>query len=165
SLDGLFRYIRENPHRLAMQRQFPQFFRRIRRLKIGDGEYEAYGNLFLLRNPDKEAVKISRRFSDEEKARKRYGWLNAAAKGTVLVSPFISRDEKGIRAEAEALGAKIILITHESFGERFKPASRDFDLCTSGRLLIISLGEPSGTTLTRELCLQMNTLAQSIAEM
>ncbi|MDE6296013.1 MAG: hypothetical protein K2M03_08115, partial [Muribaculaceae bacterium] len=35
SLDCLFRYIMENPHRLAMQRQFPQFFRRIRRLKIG----------------------------------------------------------------------------------------------------------------------------------
>ncbi|MDE6008280.1 MAG: transposase, partial [Muribaculaceae bacterium] len=26
NLDGLFRYIRENPHRLAMRRQFPHFF-------------------------------------------------------------------------------------------------------------------------------------------
>ena len=34
SLDGLFRYIRENPHRLAMRQQFPQFFQRIRKLKV-----------------------------------------------------------------------------------------------------------------------------------
>ncbi|MBD5355864.1 MAG: hypothetical protein HDR88_02520 [Bacteroides sp.] len=71
SLDGLFRYIRENPHRLAMRQQFPQFFKRIRNLKIGNQEYEAYGNLFLFRNPDKDAVKISRKFSPEEKDKKR----------------------------------------------------------------------------------------------
>ncbi|MDE5773618.1 MAG: hypothetical protein K2H86_04085, partial [Muribaculaceae bacterium] len=164
SLDGLFRYIRENPHRLAMRRQFPQFFRRIRRLKIGDEEYEAYGNLFLFRNPDKEAVKISRRFSDEEKVSKRYVWLNSAANGTVLVSPFISKEEKEIRARAETLGAKIILITHEAFSEHYKPAARDFALCSEGRLLIISLGLPAGTNLSRAHCLQMNEMAGRIVE-
>ena len=66
SLDALYDYIRQNPHRLAMRQQFPQFFQHIRSLKIGEEEFEAYGNLFLFRNPDKEAVKISRSFSKEE---------------------------------------------------------------------------------------------------
>lgn len=164
SLDGLFRYIRENPHRLAMRQQFPQFFQRIRKLRIGEQEYEAYGNLFLFRNPDKEAVKISRKFSEEEKQQKKNKWLSAASKGTILVSPFISPAEKAIRAEAETLGAKIILITHESLPERYKPAAHDFALCTEGRLLIISLGLPAGTDLNRSLCLQMNSLAETIAQ-
>lgn len=149
SLDGLFRYIRENPHRLAMRQQFPQFFRRIRKLRIGEKEFEAYGNLFLLRNPDKEAVKISRKFTFAEKEQKKTAWLSATSKGTILVSPFISPAEKAIRVEAEALGAKIILITHEAFPERYKPSAHDFALCEEGRLLIISLGYPTGTPLSR----------------
>lgn len=164
SLDGLFRYIRENPHRLAMRQQFPQFFQRSRKLTIGRKCYDAYGNLFLFRNPDKEAVKISRRFTPKEVADKRSAWLSSASEGTILVSPFISRAEKEIRTEAESLGGKIILITHEEFGERFKPAAHDFNLCSEGRLLIISLGLPAKTPLTREICNEMNTLASTISD-
>lgn len=165
SLDGLFVYIRENPHRLAMRMQYPQFFQRVRKLKINDAEYEAYGNLFLFRNPDKEPVKISRKHTPEERERNRALWLSHASEGTVLVSPFISPAEKDIRTEAEALGAKIILITHEAFPERFKPASHDFKLCTEGRLLIISMGLPAGVPLSRAHCLQMNALAETIAKL
>lgn len=165
SLNGLFRYIRENPHRLAMRQQFPQFFQRIRQLKIGENGYDAYGNLFLFRNPDKEVVKISRKYTPEEIKQKKTGWLSAASKGTILVSPFISKEEKEVRREAEAMGGKIILITHESFGERFKPAAHDFDLCSEGRLLIISLGHPLKTPLTREICNKMNDIALTISTM
>lgn len=163
SLDALFKYIRFNPHRLAMRLQYPQFFQRIRKLKIGEQEYEAYGNLFHFRNPDKSAVKISRRFTLEEKAQKKNYWLEEAAAGTVLVSPFISKEEKAIRDEAEKLGASIILITHEAFPDRFKPAAHDFALCSSGRLLIISLGKPAGTELSRDICERMNVLAAGCA--
>lgn len=164
SLDGLYQYIHANPHRLAMRRQYPHFFQRIRKLKIGNKEYEAYGNLFLYHNPDKMAVKMSRKFSTEEKGQKAATWLSEASKGTVLVSPFISKEEKAIRDRAEAIGARIILITHEAFPERFKPAAHDFDLCTEGRLLIISFGLPIGTPLTRDICLQMNALAETLAQ-
>ncbi len=163
SLDGLYRYIRENPHRLAMRLQYPQFFQRTRKLRIGNREYEAYGNLFLLRNPDKEAVRVSSKFTTEETEEKKVAWLTAASKGTVLVSPFISKKEKEIRREAEVLGASSILITHETFGERYKPAAHDFNLCCEGKLLIVTLGKPPRTLLTRELCQQMNTLASRIA--
>lgn len=165
SLDTLYDYIRQNPHRLAMRQQFPQFFQHLRSLKIGEVGYAAYGNLFLLRNPDKEAVKISRSFSDKERMEKRAAWVSAAEKGTILVSPFISSAEKDIRSEVEALGAKIILIVFEAFPERYKPAARDFALCAEGRLLIISLGLPIGTVISYTICRRMNELAKDIAGM
>ena len=163
-LDTLFRYIRENPHRLAMRRQYPQFFQRARNIQIGEQHYEAYGNLFLLRNPDKEAVKISRKDLPETVAEKSFRWLNEARRGTILVSPFISTKEKEIRSKAEAIGASIILIVHEVFPERFKPSEHDFALCSAGRLLILSLGLPAKTPLTRDTCLSMNALAEEIME-
>lgn len=165
SLDALYSYIRENPHRLAMRQQYPRFFQHIRSLPIGVEEYAAYGNLFLFRNPDKEAVKISRSFSKKEILEKKSAWLSTSSKGTILVSPFISKAEKDIRTEAEVLGAKIILIVHEVFPDRFKPAAHDFSLYSQGRLLIISLGLPIGVTLTHSICERMNDLAKIIARL
>lgn len=162
SLDGWYRYVRENPHRLAMRMQYPQFFRRTRNLKIDNQEYQAYGNLFLLRNPDKIAVKISSKYSEEENQQKKKLWIEGASKGTVIVSPFISPAEKAVRGEVESLGGKIILITHEAFPERFKPAKHDFSLCSEGRLLIVSLGKPTPATLSRADCMAMNELATKI---
>ena len=146
-----------------MRRQYSQFFRRVRNLKIGNREYQAYGNLFLFRNPDKIAVKISSKYSEEEKLKKRKLWIESASKGSVIVSPFISPAEKAIRGEVESLGGKIILITHEAFPERFKPAKHDFNLCSEGRLLIISIGKPIPASLTRADCLTMNEIAAKIS--
>ena len=163
SLDGWYVYIKLNPHRLAARLQYPQFFQRIHNLKIGDKEYEVYGNPFLFRNPDKYAVKISRNDSLEQKAEKKALWISEASKGSVLVSPFVSKEEKAVRAEAERAGGSIILITYEVFSERFKPSDHNFDLCSQGRLLIISLGLPHKTPLTREICERMNALAETVA--
>ena len=164
SLDGLYTYIRHNPHRLAMRQQYPQFFKRVCKLRICDHDYSAYGNLFLFRNPDKDAVKISRNLKHEEILEKKASWLSSASKGTILVSPFISKAEKNIRTEAESLGARIILIVHEAFTERYAPAAHDFELCSEGRLLIISLGLPIGTEISYAICSDMNKLAKTIAE-
>lgn len=163
SLDDLYVYIRENPHRLAMRQQFPHFFRRIRTLKIDNEEFEAYGNLFLFRNPDKRAVKISRKFTRGECLQLKADCLAAASHGSILISPFIHDFEKKIRAESEAIGANIILIVHEAFPEKYKPHAHDFALCEQGRLLIISLGLPAKTELTRGLCMRMNKLAATLA--
>ena len=163
SLSDWYVYIRENPHRLAMRKQYPQFFSRNRHLKIGAKVYESYGNLFLLRNPDKIAVKMSSRFSKEiiEEKIKNYKFLIET--GTILVSPFIHPLEKAIKSYAEETERNLILIQHQEFGERFKPARHDFILCSEGHLLIISLGYPEGTILSRKICEEMNQLALQIA--
>lgn len=163
NLNELFNYIRANPYRLAVRRAIPDFFRRRDNLTIEGTSYQAYGNMQLLNNPFKDQVIVHRADTYDQYAHNRERWLYTAANGGVLVSPFISKREKEIRVEAEESGARFILITHEAFGERFKPAAHDFDLCAKGRMLIITLGLPSMTSLTRQHCQDMNTLAGRIA--
>lgn len=164
SLDGWFRYIQLNPHRLAMRLQYPVFFQRMRNLKIGDKSYDAYGNLFFISNPDKSAIKISRSFTPQKIEALKNTWLLETQKGVVMVSPFISQKEKEIRKMIEMENGKIILIVHEIFPERFRPSSHNFELCSKGKLLIISLGYPLKTPLSREICNEMNSLANKITE-
>lgn len=158
----VIKYLRSNPYRLAVRRAYPDYFQRVNRIELDGKPYQAYGNLHLLDNPFKEQVVIHRADSHDELARKTERWLYTAANGGVLVSPFISKAEKEVRTEAEAAGARIILITHEAFPERFKPSAHEFALCEQGRLLIISLGLPPKTELTRAHCLSMNSIAKSL---
>lgn len=116
SLDTLYRYLRENPRRLAVRRAHPEFFRRVNELKIGERCYQAYGNFHLLECPFKEQVVVHRADSEQTRQRNRAQWLYTAANGGVLVSPFISRDEKRVRTEAEDAGGRFILITGEPMG-------------------------------------------------
>lgn len=165
-LDVVYRYIRENPYRLAVRRERPDYFRRINNLTIGSYQVQAYGNLQLLDNPFKEQVVVHRTDTPEQCELNRQLWLYNAGNGGVLVSPFISQAEKAIREEAEALNAKIILVTNEQFGERFKPSAHNFELCDTGRLLIVSLalpGAPGRYGISRSECMALNELAAAIA--
>lgn len=166
SLDTIFKYIRSNPYRLAVRRQFPDYFKRINNLIIGNRTYQSYGNQFLIKNPFKEQVVVHHSDSLQEHALHRTRWLHIAANGGVLVSPFISQPEKKIRHEAEALKGNIILITHLPFKEFYKPDRHEFELCTEGRLLIIApVEKPANTHLSRETCINMNKLANEIVSM
>ena len=158
-------YVRNNPHRRAMVMQCPYFFQRVRDLEVDGKKYEAYGNLFLFRNPDKFAVRVRRRFTENETISHQRLALGKVNKGTILISPFVSKAEQRIRDNALAQGAKIILLKHEEFGERYKPAKREFELCSAGRMLIINLGLPKGTPLSYEISTRMNELAASIVNM
>lgn len=162
SLDQFFNYLRQNPYRLAVRFANPEFFTRRNNLIIGGNQYQAYGNMHFIENPFKAQVLVHRSYSPDQLARKKEIWLHTAANGGILVSPFVSRAEKDVRAEAEALGAKFIIITHEAFGDRFKPSAHDFALCSEGRLVLISLGLSKGLPLTRGVCLRMNELAKAV---
>lgn len=87
--------------------------------------------------------------------------MHIASNGGVLISPFIAKKEKEIREKAESKNAKIILVSNESFGERYKPAAHDFHQCESGSLLIIAPATelPEG----RPTWLFLNKLAEDIA--
>lgn len=162
-LDILHRYIRENPRRLAARKAHPEYFTRVNTLRIGEGTYSAYGNFQLLDFPSKEQIVIHRADTSETLRHNRDLWLYTAANRGVLVSPFISQAEKDIRAEAEKVGGRFILITCEPMGERYKPSGSDFALCTEGRLLIISIPSIS-KILTRETCQRMNALASRVSK-
>lgn len=167
-LDTVIKYIKDNPRRLAERRAHPDYFNRVNELMICGRPCHAYGNMQLLRNPFKEQVVVHRADTLLERESNRERWLYTASNGGVLVSPFISAAEKAVRTEAEAAGGRLILLTSERFGELYKPAAHNFDLCTAGRLLIISAApslpavlEP---TISRATCLALNSLAKAIAE-
>lgn len=90
-------------------------------------------------------------------------WRYTAINGGVLVSPFISADERAVRDSADNLGGKLIHITNRPFAGRDKPAGRDFELCEQGRLLILAPLTGISGTLTRAHCLEMNRCAALIA--
>lgn len=161
SLDVLYRYIRENPRRLAVRRLHPEYFRRVNMLTIGGKSYQAYGNMQLLECPFREQVVVHRADSEDARAHNRGRWLYTAANGGVLVSPFISPAEKSVREEADDLGGRFILIVNEPMGERYKPSGRDFELCEAGRMLIVSAGH--GGEISRGICLAMNGIAAELA--
>ncbi len=163
-LDVIYDYLRQNPHRLAARRRFPEYFRKVNNLRICNRCYQAYGNLMLLRNPFIDAVIIHRRYSDAEVKRYCEEWLHTAFNGGVLISAFVGPKEKEVRREAENMGAKIILITDKPFGEREKPAKADFMRCEDGKLLIlVPLDDDFPRDRYRHTCLAMNMRAEEIA--
>ena len=68
------------------------------------------GNRFLLDVPDKMAVIVHRRYTDEEIARLQKEWLACGERGGVLVSAAIAPKEKDILRKALNLGYSIILL-------------------------------------------------------
>ena len=138
-LDDMFRYLKENPYRLAIKKANPDNFRRCDSIKIQGNLYSGYGNLFLLKNPFREAVIVHRKSSDEEKQQQKERWLHHSYGGGVLVSPFISKAEKDVRTEVEKFGGRVIVISDKPLPPPpWKPSYRDFYRCARGELLILT---------------------------
>lgn len=166
SLDAIYKYIRDNPRRLAERVCHPEFFQLLHTLFIEGQNYRAFGNPRLLDNPFKDQVVVHRADTPEQRELHRQQWLYTASNGGVLVSPFISPAEKAIREEAEAQNGRFILITADPFGERYKPTGHLFDLCAAGRMLMISAAAQVGAVAehpSRRQCLALNSLAESVA--
>ncbi len=161
-LQVIYNYLRSNPYRLAIRKANPDFFQRKNLLNIAGITCQAFGNIQLIDNPFKDQVVVHRADGEETFSQKKDAWLYTAANGGVLISPFISKREKEIRQEAEAEGGRFILITNQPFGEREKPTGRDFELCACGRMLIIAPQSP--LDFSRAACLQMNRIAEQIAQ-
>lgn len=160
-LSTIIEYIRQNPYRLLVRRLNPDYFNRINNLEIGGRLWQAYGNLQLLDNPFKAPVVIHRSDSDILRANKERRWKHLAENGGVLVSPFISPEEKSVRRQCEQTGGKIILLSNVPFGDREKPSAHDFELCAKGLLLILSPISPLAPG--RATFLYLNSIAESIS--
>lgn len=158
------KYIKDNPYRLAMRKVHPEFFRRVRSLSIDGVPHQAYGNLFHLRNPFMTQVIVHRANTERQNEEQFALWREEIHKGGVLVSPFIASLEKKIRKEMVENGGRIIQIQKDPFGEKFKPAGADFELCCNGQLLIIAPMESMGKEISRQICKDMNKIAEEIAK-
>ena len=122
------------------------------------------GNRFLLDVPDKMAVIVHRRYTDEEIALLQKEWLACGERGGVLVSAAIAPKEKDILRKALNLGYSIILLRENGFPELYKPTGESFNACSMGQLLQISPWNyhMDRKKITREQCLELNMMAETI---
>lgn len=166
-LAAMHHYLNDNPRRHLLKRLHPDLFTRINHLRIGESDYSAFGNIFLLREVEKKAVIIRSHYSDMEISRLRESWGKTSERGGVLVSPFISPREREVMKSTLDNGYRIIKILPNGFPDRFKPAGNMFDHCLNGRLLYIAPGihNTGKTLLSREKCQEMNTLANLICSL
>ena len=165
-LDNWKKYLDDNPRRLMIKRQNPGLFTVIQGLVVAGKKCQVVGNRFLLDIPDKKAVIVHRRYSEEETERLRGEWMACGERGGVLVSAAISPKEKEVLREAMDRGYRIILLRENGFPKMYKPAGESFDACSEGLLWQISPWDfhMEKRTITRVQCLELNEMAERIAE-
>jgi REP element-mobilizing transposase RayT len=160
------KYLDDNPRRLMVKRMNPELFTVMLNKVVAGRRCQMVGNCFLLDIPDKVAVIVHRRYSEEDLCRLRKEWLACGERGGVLVSAAISIKEKEVLREAMNRGYRIVLLRENGFPQLYKPCGESFDACSEGLLLQISPWEyhMEKKTITREECLELNEMAERIAE-
>ena len=143
-LENWKRYLRDNPRRLMMRREYPNLFQRALCITIDGIRYSAFGNMLLLRQPEKHQVFFHRKtdgipteqtaFWKEERQR----LISAAKSGDVLVTPGISECEKRIKNIALQQALRLIHVQSEPIGRYWKPERSRFEACAAGTLLILA---------------------------
>ena len=164
NLDTWKNYLRDNPRRLLLKRENPQLFTTRHEISRAGHTFAALGNLLLLDYPMKHQVQCSRRASAEEIADKSREALDAALRGAVIVSPAISFGEKAIVKTIHEAGFPLILLQYKGLTAFSRPTKALLGACTAGRLLMLSLGEPTTrhTVITRDQCLALNAAARAL---
>lgn len=165
-LENWKRYLDENPRRLAIKRQRPEYFTVVQQVPIGEWSCQMVGNRYLLAYPEKAAVIVHRAYSDKEFAEWKQKWLALGENGGVLVGAAISPREKEVMREAMDRGYRLIVLRENGFPPLYKPVGESFSACSQGTLLQISPWEyhMNRKTISREQCLQLNRLAELIAD-
>ena len=165
-LDRWKAYLRDNPRRLLVKHQHPEFFRVQRNLEYSGLSFSAIGNRFLLDHPVKLQVQCSRRITPEALEQQKILLLSAAAQGAVLVSPAISHGEKAIMRAAFDAGYPLIILQENGFTDLAKPGGARFDACARGQLLLLAPWEHHNERLVirRDQCLMLNDMARRICE-
>ena len=166
-LENMIRYVVDNPRRLWVKRNNPEFFKMKKLVNVGRQQVEALGNLFLLDYPLKAAVQCSRKLTEEQIKEQVEHFLGLARRGVVLVSPAISPGEKEVMKAAQNAHCKVIKIMDNGFTSLSKPSGEDFNACARGDLLLIALRAHYNEKkdITKALCNEMNALAAAIATM
>ena len=165
-LDNWLRYLDDNPRRLAIKRLHPDYFTTMHDRDISDWHCQLVGHSFLLDIPDKAAVIVHGAFSDKDYEDHKQKWLACGERGGVLVSASIATREKKVMREAMDRGYRLILVRENGFPPLYKPAGESFDACSEGRLLQVSPWpyHMRRRTISREQCLMLNRLVESIAQ-
>lgn len=170
-LQTMIHYLQMNPQRLATKKLKPGYFCVQRSVEISGQNYDIVGNAAILMAERYMPVHVRRVMVEaaehgDDKPLRDYmnACVLAARKGTVMVSPFISPDERRVQAKLLEEGLSFICIADNGFGDYYKPADGLFDAVGTGKVLILSpwAYDPQKRNITRAECVAMNNLAESL---
>ena len=170
-LQTMIRYVQMNPERLATKRLMPEYFRVQEGIEIAGRKYSGVGNADLLQREKYVPVHVRWTMVDEaehgdDKRLRDYmnGCVLAARKGTVMVSPFISKQEQAVMEVLLKEGLPFIYIADNGFRDYYKPQDSLFDAVARKQVLILSPWEydPDKKHVSRAECVEMNKMAEEI---
>ena len=172
-LNTMIRYVQMNPQRLATKRLKPGYFRVQKDIEIGERKYDGVGNVAILMGEGFDTVHVrswmvkAAEYGEDKELR---DYMNSrvllARKGAVMVSPFISPQEKRVMQVLLQEQLPFILLTDNGFRDYYKPSDGLFDACAAGRLLILSpwAYEDGKRHISRSECVALNGIAEEICK-
>ena len=169
-LDNWKRYLFDNPLRYMMRHEYPDLFQRALCITIGNTRYSAFGNMHLLRQPEKHQV-FFHRYTDGLPTENTEFWstekqrmISAANSGDVLVTPGISECEKLIKKMALEQKLRMIHVQTDPIGRYWKPERSRFEACAHGSLLILAPWPEDMPTFTSDYARfhYLNHLAETV---
>lgn len=171
-LQTMIRYVQMNPQRFATKLLKPGYFCVQDGIEIAGRVYRGVGNAKLLQN--ERFVPVHVRHTLEETARQGNDhalreYMNscvvAAREGAVMVSPFISANERAVMTILLEEKRPLIYIESNGFRDYYKPSGGLFDAVAEGNVLILSPWEynPLKKHVSRDECVEMNHMAEEIA--
>ena len=172
-LPNTIRYIDMNPQRLATKRLRPGFFRVQHGIEIGGRSYDGVGNTTLLMaerfatvHVRNVMVKAAEQGDAEPLRNYKNSCVLAARQGTIMVSPFISTDEKQVMQVLLREERPFICLTDNGFRDYYKPVDSLFDACAAGRVLILSPWpyDAGKRHISRADCVALNKMAEEICD-
>lgn len=142
-------YVIENPFFGILENERHDFMKRTMMLTIKGRRYSGYGNMLLLKEPDRlqvfchrnhpvthEPYHLTQDFREEKQA-----ILNAAADGVVIVTPGISPGESDIMWSVLQNGGNVINIQQEEIpiSDKWHPEKERRIYCSQGQMLVLSV--------------------------
>ena len=170
-LHTMIRYVQMNPQRLATKRLRPGYFRVQKDIEIGGRKYDGVGNVAILMEKGFDTVHVRStmvRAAEQGDDMPLRDYMNSrvlmARKGMVMVSPFISPQEKRVMQVLLQEQHPFILLTDNGFRDYYKPADALFEACAAGRLLILSPWpyDDGKRHISRSECVALNAMAEEI---
>ena len=170
-LNTMIHYVQMNPQRLATKRLKPGFFRVQKGIVIDGRSYDGVGNAALLMEGTYDVVHVShvlvekaRHGDDQELRDYKNACVLKARRAVVMVSPFISPDEKQVMQVLLREHHPFVLLTDNGFRDYYKPGDTLFEACAEGRLLILSPWsyDAGKRHISRADCMALNAMAEAI---
>jgi hypothetical protein len=172
-LQAMMRYVRMNPQRLATKRLMPGFFRVQKDIEIAGRSFDGVGNVALLHAGQYDVVHVrsiwvkAAEQGDNQTLRDYMnGCVLKARKGVVMVSPFISPQEKQVMQVLINEHHSFILLADNGFRDYYKPSDALFDACAAGRVLILSPWsyDAGKRHISRADCVNLNNMAEEFCK-